>query len=568
MRIVFPLSFFFVLILHSCNSGLDPDMILYNGDIHTIEEGKICSCLVSTQGRISFLSKEDEECLAKKGSKTKLIDLKGSFAMPGFIEGHGHFNGVGRMAQNLNFLDNKSWESILSEIEAKVPEIPKGSWIEGRGWHQEKWDSLPPLSIMGYPTKYSLDSISPDHPVVLFHASGHGLFANSAAMEIAGITRETPDPPGGKIIKDQFGEPTGVFEERAATRIRQAYTDYLAAQGDEARKAVWRLYTDAAQQECLAKGITSFQDAGSSYEDIDWYKEMAEKGELDLRLWVMLRHSFEQMENNMQGFPIIGAGDEFFTCRAIKTEVDGALGAHGAWLLEDYEDRPGFKGQNTTETAEVERIAGLSLEHDMQLCVHSIGDRANREVLDIFEKSKNSKPEKTDWRWRVEHAQHLHPDDIKRFASLGAIASMQGIHCTSDAPFVVKRLGTKRAQEGGYAWRSLLDAGVVIANGTDAPVEDVDPLPSLYASVTRKRTAPEMTFFEEQKMTRAEALYSYTLGNAYAGFEEKIKGSLKVGKLTDVVVLSENLLSCPEERILDAKVLYTIVGGEVKYQGG
>lgn len=255
-----------------------------------------------------------------------------------------------------------------------------------------------------------------------------------------------------------------------------------------------------------------------------------------------------------------------FTCRALKSQMDGALGSFGAWLLAPYNDKPGYFGQNTTPVDEIENIAALAMEYDMQCCVHAIGDRGNREVLNVYEKTFSKYPGKKNLRWRIEHAQHLHPEDMPRFKNLDVIASMQGIHCTSDAPFVVKRLGEERARTGAYAWRSLLDLGVIIANGTDVPVERIDPMPNLYASVTRRRTDNGQVFYNEQSMTREEALYSYTLGNAYAAFEEDIKGSLEPGKWADIVVLSQNLLTCPADSILDAKVLLTILGGEIKYQ--
>jgi len=292
---------------------------------------------------------------------------------------------------------------------------------------------------------------------------------------------------------------------------------------------------------------------------------MAEQGALDLRLWAMVRHSARDMRGKLADYRWIGLGDHHLTVRAIKSEVDGALGAYGAWLLEPYNDKPGFSGQNTTPIEEVERIAELAVEHDMQLCVHAIGDRANRVVLDLFEEQFEEHGPDRDWRWRVEHAQHLAVSDIERMARLNAIASMQAIHCTSDAPFVVKRLGMQRAREGAYAWRSLLEAGAVVTNGTDAPVEDVDPIASFYASVTRKRSDSGLLFFPEQAMTRQEAIYSYTLANAYAAFEEDIKGSLEPGKLADLVVLSQNLLTCPEEEILNTQVDMTFVGGALKY---
>ncbi|MBX2815737.1 MAG: amidohydrolase, partial [Saprospiraceae bacterium] len=343
------------------------------------------------------------------------------------------------------------------------------------------------------------------------------------------------------------------------------YQEYLAKLSMEEKLTVWKEGIALAEEECLKKGVTSFQDAGSSFEMLDRYKDMAEVGELDLRLWAMLRHSSKQMEGKLSSFPWIGLGDDHFTVRAIKSEVDGALGSFGAWLLSPYDDKPDFLGQNTTQVSEVQAIADLAMDAGMQLCVHAIGDRANREVLDIMETIYANRPEE-DFRWRIEHAQHLHPDDIPRFGQLGIIPTMQGIHCTSDAPFVEKRLGYERARHGAYPWKSLLESGAIIVNGTDAPVEDVNPLESFYASVTRKRIDNGFEFFPEQSMTRQQALKSYTLDAAYAAFEEDIKGSIEVGKYADFVILSQNLLTCSDDDILNAEVLYTLVGGEVKYQ--
>lgn len=502
---------------------------------------------------------------ALKGETTKVIDLKGNFAMPGFIEGHGHFSGLGKSLINLNFLKTKNWQEIVNMVAEKAKTAEPGEWIEGRGWHQEKWNEIVERNVHGYPYHDELSAVSPNNPVLLRHASGHGVFANKKAMELGGITAETLSPIGGEIVRDGSGEAIGMFEERAMSLVYAAFQEYEKTLSQEDLEKRWYKAIDLAQEECLKKGITSFQDAGSLYDEVDKYQKLAEEGKLDLRLWVMLRHSYERMKGNLEQFPIIDAGNHFFSCRAIKTEVDGALGSYGAWLLKSYHDKPNFVGQNTTTIEEVNNIAKLAVANDMQLCVHAIGDRANRVVIDIFE-DKIKKDTAKDWRWRIEHAQHLSTDDIPRFKDLGIIASMQGIHCTSDAPFVVSRLGEQRAREGAYPWRSLLDAGVTIANGTDAPVEDVDPLESFYASVTRKRADTGLEFFTEQKMTREEALYSYTLWNAFAGFEEKNKGSLEVGKLADVVVLTKDLRDCKDEEILEADVLYTFVGGKVKYK--
>ncbi len=535
------------------------DLIITDAAFYTATDQQIEAIAIRGDRIIDIGSKA--QILKWRDEDTKWISAKGRFVMPGLIEGHGHFYGLGQSRLELNFLESTSWEEILNQVANKAATTPKGSWIIGRGWHQEKWGALPPNAIDGYPHHMQMSDLTPDHPVMLMHASGHALFANKKAMELAGMLSDVGDPDGGRIVRDAHNEPIGIFEENAMEIIRTAHQQYID-QMDDTQKQQYRDQVIAeAQKACLEYGITSFQDAGSSFDLIDHYAQMAKNHQLDIRLWVMLRHSFEEMKNRMDKFPMLNIADNYFSCRAIKTEVDGALGSYGAWLLEDYNDKKGFRGQNTTSMQEVERIARLALQHDMQLCVHAIGDRANKEVLDIIRRVAPSQ----DKRWRIEHAQHLDPQDIPRFAQLGVIASMQGIHCTSDAPFVIKRLGVDRARRGAYAWRSFLDAGVPIANGTDVPVESISPFECIYASVTRKRKDSDTQFFPEQSMTRDEALKSYTLWNAYAAFEDKIKGSLEPGKLADLVILSEDLLNCPVDKILQTQVVTTIVGGKIKY---
>jgi predicted amidohydrolase YtcJ len=557
------------LFFSSCQQEPGPeyaDLILTNGNIYTVDESNPAAEAIAVRGDRILKVGSAEEVAALQGDSTEVIDLEGQFLMPGFIEAHGHFAGLGGSLMNLNFLRSKNWDEIVAMVEEKVKESEPGEWIIGRGWHQEKWDQTPERNVLGYPFHNMLSEISPDNPVLLRHASGHGAFANAKAMELAGITAETPNPSGGEIVRDSRGQAIGMFEETAQRLLSGAYSEYRATLSEEDKLKEWYKQIDLAQQECLENGITSFQDAGSSYTTIERYKEMAEKGELDMRLWVMLRHGYDRMKDNMEGFPIIRAGNNFFTCKAIKTALDGALGPFGAWLLESYEDKTDFTGQNTVPMEEVSNIAQLAWDNNMQLCVHAIGDRANRETLNIFEETFQNDPERTDNRWRVEHAQHISTEDIPRFKEMNVIASMQGIHCTSDAPYVIARLGEERAQSGAYVWRSLLDLGVVVANGTDAPVEDVSALESFYASVTRIRRDNGQPFFPEQKMTRAEGIYSYTLASAYAAFEEDIKGSLEEGKLADMVVLSKDLINCNDDEILDTEVLMTFVGGELKYQ--
>ena len=294
---------------------------------------------------------------------------------------------------------------------------------------------------------------------------------------------------------------------------------------------------------------------------------MAEDGSLDIRLWVMVRESVAELTEHLAAYKMIGVGEDRLTVRAIKMAIDGALGSHGAWLLEPYSDLPESAGLNTSDLEDAAATAELAIEHGYQFAMHAIGDRGNRETLDIFQWAFTNNPEEEDLRWRVEHAQHLHPDDIPRFGDMQVIASMQGIHATSDGPWIADRLGHERVDWGAYVWRDLMDAGAIIANGTDAPVEDVDPVASYYSSVSRMMSNGEV-LTPRQKMSRMEALKSYTINNAYAGFEEDIKGSLEVGKLADITVLDRDILTIPEEDIPNIAISYTIVGGEIMYSGG
>ncbi len=553
-----------LVILQSCQDASEQvDMIIHNATIYTAQAQDSIYTALAIRGDRIWNMGTNEEILNQKTAETKVIDANGRFVMPGFIEGHGHFSGLGSSLQELNFLKDTSWAAILHKIQSKVKDAEPGEWIYGRGWHQEKWHEQPENAYGTYPTHHTLSEISPDNPVMLIHASGHSLFANKLAMKQAGISKETGDPDGGHILKDAQNEPIGVFEERAMQGIKAAYQAHLSTLNEEELVAKWYTAIDLAQQECLKHGVTSFQDAGASKAELRRYVKLAEDNKMDIRLWSMIRHSYDEMKDDIATYRYIGTTHNHFTCAAIKTEVDGALGAHGAWLLEPYNDKPEFYGQNTTDIDEVKRIAKLAYDNEMQLCVHAIGDRANKEVLDIIQ-SYNTK--KKGLRWRIEHAQHLNPGDIMRFKNTGALASMQGVHCTSDAPFVVKRLGMLRAKVGAYAWKALLQQGVTIINGTDVPVEELDPIKNFHATVTRTRIDNGMTFFVEQKLTREEALRSYTIAAAYGAFEEDIKGSLETGKLADIIMLDHNLLSCSDTEILETAVDLTIVGGQIKYE--
>lgn len=545
------------------------DLVLRNGKIVTMESSvPEVQALAARGGKIVAMG-TNQQVQAYVGSSTQVIDLAGRLATPGFIEGHGHFTGLGSSKMMLNLRDAKNWDQIVAMVAAAAREAKPGTWILGRGWHQAKWDLPPSPNVQGFPLHDALSKVSPNNPVWLTHASGHAAFANAEAMRLAGVDKSTPNPPGGEILKDAQGNPTGLFNEQSQGLIWRALTAYREHRPPSELAAEARQQVDLASRECLSKGITTFQDAGSPLPTVDLLKSMAEENKLGVRLWVMLRTSNAILATNLGKYYMAGVGDNHLTVRAIKRMMDGALGSRGAWMLEPYSDlppdTPNRSGLATEDPADIRKTADLAIANGYQLCVHAIGDRANREVLNIFEAVFKEHPEKKNLRWRVEHAQHIDPADIPRFAKLGVIASMQGIHCTSDAPFVILRLGPKRAKEGAYVWQKLMQSGAMVTNGTDTPVEDVDPIACFYASVSRKLKDGSV-FFPDQRMSREEALRSYTVNNAYSAFEESSKGSLAPGKLADVTVLSKDILTIPEDEIPKAQVDYTIVGGKVMYR--
>ncbi len=555
-----------VLSLAACGPGAqDPavppaDLVLAGGRIVTVDgAGRVVEALAAKDGKIVALGTR-AEIEPHVGDATEVIELEGRLAIPGFIEGHGHFLSLGDSRIQLDLTTPANWQEIVDLVAQAAAEAAPGEWIRGRGWHQDKWDAAPEPAVEGFPVHDALSAASPDNPVLLTHASGHALFANAKAMELAGVGADTADPPGGEILRDAKGRATGLFRETAESLIHRARSADGATPPDELRRMA-RLASD----ECLAKGVTSFQDAGSDFEEIELLRGLADEGALGVRLWMMVRDSNEAIAEKMAAAKTQAEGDSHFAVGGIKLSIDGALGARGAWLLEPYSDSPESTGLNLVPLPVAAETAELAIEHGVQLCIHAIGDRGNREVLDLFEKTFAAHADRSDLRWRVEHAQHLHPDDIPRFAELGVIASMQSVHCTSDGPWVPDRLGEQRSEEGAYVWRKLLESGAVVMNGTDAPVEDVDPIANFHSAVTRLMGTGE-AFYPDQRMSREEALESMTLKAAYGAFEEAIKGSLEVGKLADVVVLSKDILSVPEDEIPSTQVLLTIVGGEVVYR--
>jgi len=548
------------LFLYSALALAQPaDLVLRNGKIVTMNAPAPTAQAIAVRGDKVAALGSDRDAQQWIGPQTKVIDLHGMLAIPGFIEGHGHFTGVGEFRLGLDLREARTWDDIVAQVARAAKEAKPGEWIVGRGWHQSKWDHAPDPNVEGFPLHDSLDKVSPDNPVLLTHASGHASFVNGKAMQLAGITRDTPNPSGGEILKDQAGNPTGLLRERASGLASGVYGKWQAAHQD-LRKVI-----NLATDEALSKGITTFEDAGSPLPTVDVFRSMADQKQLRIRMWVMLRTSNQLLEPALDRYRTLGADDNHLTIRAIKRQIDGALGSRGAWLLAPYDDKPDSAGLNTEDPADIRKTAELAIQHGYQLCVHAIGDRANREVLDIYEQVFREHPEKRNLRWRIEHAQHLNAADIPRFGKLGVIAAMQGVHCTSDAPYVLLRLGAKRAEEGAYVWQKLMKSGAIVGNGTDAPVEDVSPLASFYASVSRKLKDGSV-FFGDQRMSREEAPRSYTWNNAYAAFEESVKGSLEAGKLADITVLSRDIMTIPEDQIMSTDVAYTIVGGKVAFE--
>ena len=594
-------AFVLLLVLAACEaptqtqSKIQPeifaDMVLQNGVVATVDEaiGNVQALAVAGHEIIAVGS--DEEIGVYINDDTQVIDLAGRFAMPGFIEGHGHFMSLGRSKQILDLTDITNWEQAVSRVAAAVDSAEPGEWIFGRGWHQDKWQRIPQGAIDGVPLNNTLNLISPNNPVLLGHASGHAAFANDAALQAAGITDATANPEGGIILRAENGRATGLLRETAQRLVARAGVEYESRRSVEEVERLKREQVFLASSEALANGVTSFQDAGADFATIDFFKQLESEGALPIRLYVMVRgESNAQMKQLLPSYLMPAEENDFLTVRSIKRQLDGALGAHGAWLLEPYIDLPNTSGLVLETLEDIQETARLAVKYDYQVNTHAIGDRANRETLDLYErafisaqsqtesqtesttesngKSTAQKPDQNlvkDLRWRVEHAQHIDPIDVPRFGELGVIAAIQGVHCTSDGPWVPSRLGEERTKLTSYPWRDLIDSGAVVANGTDVPVEAIDPIASFYASVSRM-TNNGKKFHPQQAMTRTEALASYTINNAYAAFEEDHKGSLTPGKLADIVVLSQNILSVSEAQIPDTQVDMTIVAGQVRFQ--
>ncbi len=560
-----------ILALAACTggdgNGTEPaDLVLLGGKIVTVDASMPEAQALAARGDRIVALGTDEEIEAYIGDDTRVIDLDGQLAVPGLIEGHGHWMSYGASLMELDLRHAKDWDHIVGMVEEAVSEVEPGQWIVGRGWHQDKWETRPTPNVEGLPTHDSLSAVSPENPVFLSHTSGHGVFVNAKAMEAAGITRDSKDPSGGEIVRDADGNAIGMLREGSADPARQALADYQAERTPEEIDRASRRHVALAAEDALKNGITSFHDMGSSFETLDLLKTMADEGNLPLRLYMAIQETAEDMEDKLDDYRLVGYGGGYLTIRTIGEKVlDGALGTHGGWLLEPYNDLPRSSGFEVTPVTEIEASAALAIEHDYQMAIQGIGDRAARELFNIYEREFENHPEKADLRWRIEHAQVIHPDDLPRFAELGVIPGIQGIFACSDGPWVDERLGDERTRERGYIWRSMIDSGAVVQNGTDPPVEEIDPIASFDCSVTRR--LPDGSIFNaDEAMTRMQALESYTINNAHAAFEEDVKGTLTPGKYADITVLSKDILTIPDDEIRDTEVVYTIIGGEVKYE--
>jgi predicted amidohydrolase YtcJ len=533
------------------------DLVLTNAVVHTVDTKRPRAEAVAVRGNRIVAVGSNAEVQAFVGSRTRVLDLGGRTVVPGFDDSHAHFLGIGFARLDLDLVGTRSYEEVIERVAAAVKGRRTGEWIRGRGWHEGKWDAPVPGSVRGFPTHEALSAVSPDNPVVLDRADGHAVLANARAMAVKGVTRETRPPAGGEIIRAASGEATGVFVDNAEGLVASPERS-----SDEIRRAL-----ALAMDECLAKGVTSLTDAGAPVEVIGLYRELAAAGRLRTRLYVMAA-GLPTMR--VLGRPEVGLGGGLLTVRSVKLYADGALGSRGAALLEPYSDDPGNSGLLVTPPEGILEAARFALAHGFQVGTHAIGDRANRIVLDAYETALRERPEVKDPRFRIEHAQILDAADIPRFGRLGILAAMQGIHCPSDRPWAPQRLGDARVAEGAYAWRKLLDAGARILNGTDAPVEDVSPIRNFHASVTRQDASgrPPGGFDPDQKLSRAEALRTMTLDAAYGGFAETEKGSIEVGKLADLVVLSQDILSVPDDALMKTEVLATIVDGKILYERG
>lgn len=523
------------------------DSVYINGNIYTVDPAFSKADALAVKGQKLICVGSNEKVRELIGKNTEVVDLKGRTVIPGLIEGHMHFSMLGESLLQIDaFWKPKS--DILAAVKAEADRLPEGEWILGRGWNQEVWPDSQ------FPSKEELDTVAPNNPVALSRTCGHAMWVNSRALEIAGITEDTPDPAGGEILKDGSGNVLGVLTDTATHMVGAMIPEYSE---ERKKEACLR-----AQEELLSCGITSIMDAGSDALVFKYIKELYEDNKLNIRIYGLVNSGDSAKEYYKQG-PQIGMYDNRLTIRGIKFMTDGSLGARSAWMLDDYSDRPGHAGNGRYTFEEFYKLVKAAREHGFQVVSHAIGDAANKQCVDVYEKVLREMPLK-DHRYRIEHFQIATQPDISRISELGIIPSMQAVHATSDMNIAEDRIGPERIK-GAYAWRKIIDAGSIIINGSDAPVEMVNPYHGLYAAVTRtdRDGKPEGGWHREECMTREEALKSFTIWSAYGQFEEELKGSLVAGKLADFTVLDRDIMTCSVPGIKDAAAIMTVVGGKI-----
>lgn len=534
------------------------DLILLNGNVYTANDRHPhAEAIAVRMDRIVFAGSNSE---AKKyqGAKTRVVDLHGATVLPGLADAHHHLEGVGSREMTLNLEGITNLQDFLVKVKARVDQAKPGEWVTGRGWIETFW--TPPV----FPTRWDLDKVSPNNPVILQRADGHGTVVNSAALKIAGITRDTPNPFGGEISKDkQSGDPNGMLLDAARGLVSRHIPPTTIA--DAERAVVLGVQRD------IGLGWTQVQDPGGSYEDVVIYRKLYGEGKIKLRIYKVLSAPGKEAKRLLTEGPIIGAYGNRLTVRALKFYADGSLGSRSAALLKPYSDAPDTSGFLTIKDENFLPMLEEALRKGIQVETHAIGDLGNRFVLDEYEKALKAVPAAqrkiTDPRWRIEHAQIVNPVDIPRFAKLGIIPSMQPSHAIGDLHFAPSRLGIERLK-GAYAWNSFIKSGVIVPGGSDAPVERGEPMIEFYAAVARK----DMKGFSgdgwhpEEAVTREQALKMFTVWPAYVAFEENVRGTIEPGKLADLTVLSADIMRIPEMEILKTRCLMTVIGGEIVFE--
>ena len=528
------------------------DLIVQNARIYTVDDGRpMAEAMAIRSGRVVFAGSQ-RGANVYRAPQTQILDAAGATIIPGIADAHAHLISLGFTLSQVDLVGTRSYDEVVARIAARAREVPAGTWILGHGWDQNDWPDT------RLPTHDALSRAVPNHPVALSRIDGHALLVNAAAMRAANISAATADPAGGRLERGGDRAPTGVFVDNAMELIESRIP---APNHDQLRAA-----TLAAVREANRFGLTSIHDAGVAPEVIDVYEELARAGQYSLRNYVMIRGDDSTIARYFRRGPQNALYDGHLWIRAIKIVADGAMGSRGAALLDPYSDDPKNTGLLLEPPGRIQDVAVRALRNGFQLNVHAIGDRANRLVLDAFEAALTQVPT-ADHRFRVEHVQLLNYADVPRFAKLDVIPSMQTSHQSSDMYWTPNRIGYARTF-GSYAWRSLLNTGVVIANGTDFPVEEVDPMRTFHAAVTRQdeNNWPAGGWFPDQKMTREEALKSMTIWAAYAAFQERDLGSLSPGKYADFVILDRDIMTVAPTDILGTRVVATYIAGKPVYQ--